>query len=152
DGVWRFCRGADGGPLARPRSLEGGGCAHSRDDRSGRKTGEATVMNWLEQLAPGPYFLWLALEVIAQVTGVTLVAALFAATVLKRSAAARHRLWLCSLACILVSPVVAIALDRTGITLEVIPWGASSASAEDISVEPEADLVWEPSTNRFSSP
>ncbi len=56
-------------------------------------------MTLLEQLAPGPYLSWLALEVIAQITVVILVAAILARTVMKRSSAIRHLLWLCCLVC-----------------------------------------------------
>ena len=72
-------------------------------------------MNWIEQFAPGSDFGRLALQVIAQVTGVILVAAVLSATFLKRRAALRHRLWLCCLACILLSPAFAIVLDREGL-------------------------------------
>jgi hypothetical protein len=82
-------------------------------------------MNWIEQFAPGPYFGWLMLQVIAQVTGLVLVAAVLSATVLRRSAAMRHRAWLCCLVCVLLSPAVAIVLDRFGMALEVIPWARS---------------------------
>ena len=84
-------------------------------------------MRFLEHFAPGHYFGWLALEVMLQVTAVILVAAIAARTVLKRRAAVRHGLWLCSLVCVFLSPAVAVALDRAGIALAVIPWTRSAA-------------------------
>ncbi len=92
-------------------------------------------MNWFEQFAPGSYFGWLALQVIGQITGVILVAAIMAA-VFKRSAAMRHRGWLCALACVLVSPAVAIVLDRGGIAFEMILSARSSTTAEANVVAP----------------
>ncbi len=97
-------------------------------------------MNWIEQFAPGSYFGRLALQVIAQVTGVILVAAVLSATVLKRRAAVRHRLWLCCLACVLLSPAFAVVLDRFGIALEMIPWAQSSVSATENNVATVGDL------------
>ena len=97
-------------------------------------------MNWIEQFAPGSYFGRLALQVIAQVTGVILVAAVLSATLLERRAAVRHRLWLCCLACILLSPAVAIGLDCFGIALEMIPWAQSLVSATENNVATVGDL------------
>ena len=97
-------------------------------------------MNWIEQFAPGSYFGRLALQVIAQVTAVILVAAVLSSMFLKRRAAVRHRLWLCCLACILLSPAVAIVLDRFGIALEMIPWARSSAPATENHVATVGDL------------
>jgi beta-lactamase regulating signal transducer with metallopeptidase domain len=85
-------------------------------------------MRFLEQFAPGPYFGWLALAVMLQVTTVILVAAIIARTVLKRRPAARHVLWLCCLGCVFLSPAVAAALDRARIALVVIPWTPNAAS------------------------
>ena len=79
-------------------------------------------MTLLEQLAPGSYFGWLALIVAFQITAVTLVAAVVACTLLKRTAAMRHRLWLCCLVCVLASPAIAVLLDRTGFAVPIIPW------------------------------
>jgi beta-lactamase regulating signal transducer with metallopeptidase domain/protocatechuate 3,4-dioxygenase beta subunit len=84
-------------------------------------------MRFFEQFVPGPYFAWLAVEVVFQVSAVILVAMIVARTVFKRRAAARHGLWLCCLACVFLSPAVAMALDRAGIALAVIPWTRSAA-------------------------
>ena len=84
-------------------------------------------MRFFEQFVPGPYIAWLAVEVVLQVSAVILVAMIVARTVFKRRAAARHGLWLCCLVCVFLSPAVAVALDRAGIALAVIPWTRSAA-------------------------
>ncbi len=83
----------------------------------------------LEQLAPGPDSGWLALVVIVQITIVILAAELVARTALAQRPAIRHRLWLCSLICILLGPAVAVLLDRAGLGLAIIPWRSSAAAA-----------------------
>lgn len=108
-------------------------------------------MSWIEQFAPGSYFGRLALQVIAQVTGVILVAAVLSETFLKRRAALRHRLWLCCLACILLGPPLAIVLDHAGIALEIIPWAGSPspatennvATVENLRPQVSASPAWE---------
>ena len=96
-------------------------------------------MRMLEQLAPGGSIGWLALEVVAQITAVILAAKIVARMILKRSAAARHRLWLYSLVCILSSPVIPFALDRARISLAIIPWERSRAPMAANVVAPPAE-------------
>src|SRR4029077_1794915 len=46
-------------------------------------------------------------------------------TFLQWRAAARHRVWLCALACTLLAPAVVVLTESIGWTLPIIPWTES---------------------------
>jgi BlaR1 peptidase M56 len=94
-------------------------------------------MRILEQFAPGPHAGWLALVVIVQTTVLIMAATLVALTMLKRRAALRHSLWLCCLGCVVLSPVIVAILDRTGVSLAIVPWTqGASRSPTDVEHRP----------------
>ena len=96
-------------------------------------------MTLFEQLAPGPYLGWLALEVVAQITAVILVAQFLARTVMKQSPAMRHLLWLCCLVCVFLSPAVAATLNHAEVSLAIVPWKQSTRPRPATVVAPAVD-------------
>lgn len=78
-------------------------------------------MNALIRLYPGDAFAEFVGSVVVQITVLILLAALIARTVARRSAAARHCVWLCALAGSLLTPLAAGIVHRTGLRLVAVP-------------------------------
>jgi beta-lactamase regulating signal transducer with metallopeptidase domain len=95
-------------------------------------------MNALWECHPGDGCLWLAAEVLLQVTVVILAAWMLAHTVARRRAAARHGIWLCALVFVLLSPVTANLTDRAGVVTFVVhlPAGSPPEAAPPIAANP----------------
>ena len=74
-------------------------------------------MNLLTQLAPGDAFARVAMSTFLQVAGVAVAAGVVASVALRRRAAARHALWSGALAWVVISPAVAVSMERAGVSL-----------------------------------
>ena len=75
------------------------------------------MMRLLAHLDLGPAVLAAILGAAVQVTIVVLLGAVLARAAFKKRADARHALWLGVLICVLLSPLIAALLDRSGIAL-----------------------------------
>ena len=81
----------------------------------------------LLRLYPGDRVAGLAALTLVQVALVVLLARLAARAVARRDAAARHGIWLCALACVLLAPALVLGVDRAGLTLAAVPVPALAA-------------------------
>lgn len=87
-------------------------------------------MNVLQYVDPGPRVFWLFLVVMIQATVVILAAAAVARTALRWSAAARHRVWVWALICVVSGPALVVLGEGAGFTLPVIPWNRAATPGE----------------------
>lgn len=76
-----------------------------------------TIPSWAD---PGFGAIWLAGLILAQVSGVVLVAWAFASLPRRKAAAARHAIWLAALGGILIGPAALISADRAGWSLGMV--------------------------------
>lgn len=98
-------------------------------------------MNALLERCPDDGCLWLAANVLLQATLAILIAWALARTAARRRAAARHAIWLCALAVVLLSPVTAILMDRAGVELLRLPVGPRPAAAREVATT-NAPVPW----------
>ncbi len=87
------------------------------------------MIDLVEQMYPGDGFALLALNITVQVCGVVLLAKVMSLCV-RRNAAARHAIWLCALACVTISPLLAWAMHH--VDLPVLRWSPLTRTLQPV--------------------